>query len=697
MARKCEPMNKKALRSHIGLLSALSLVVGIVLGAGAFMKPAAVLAAAGDSTWALAAWVIGGLFSMAGGLTLCELGVMFPRTGGVFVYLEELYDPKVSFLYGWMLAVIFGPATIGALTGYFSSVFCLLFNVPDSYAGVIGAAVLLFVSFINSIGIKAAGYLQTFATFCKLIPVILIIVFGLWKGNGQVLFMHSGLDMGLPFSAAVLATLFAYDGWAQVASVAGEMKNPGKILPRAIIGGLSFLIIVYIAINVALLKVMPADKLVALGHDASSIAAQNLFGLAGGNMIAVGIMISIIGGLNGYIMTLSRVIYTMGLRRQLPGAHLWGKIDEDSNAPVNAMLLLAGSAYLYYRLLDADKLSNVAVFSIWVFYLLIFIGVLIARRTHADIPRGYKVPFYPVIPLIAIGGAIYVIYGMITSQFANALISVVLTLAGLPVYYYLRGSIQIAGVWSSIKTKYMIATGSIVILGLLTISAQIFDTRPLIHVGTEAANPPFSFEGPNGRLTGFDIEIMNAVAQHAGMKVSYRPISLEYIFDAVEQGDIEVAVCALSVTPKRKEKVAFTNAYIDGGLALLVKNTSTVKSSRELVGKSVGVRKGSTSEYFAGQIAGATVQVFNSNFDMSRAFNRGEFEALIFDKPVLEYLMSQETISNATIIQTINKEEYAIVFSKHNKKLGDKLNKALAEIKKNGELAELHKKWFGTE
>ena len=210
------------LKKDIGLVSALAIVVGMVLGAGAFMKPPAVMAAAGDSSWALAAWVIGAVFSMAGGLTLCELGVLYPRTGGVYVYLEEIYGPKVAYLYGWMLTFIFGPATIGALAGYFSSVFCLLFGIPDHYLPVIGLAVMAFVLFVNSVGVKQAGYLQVLATFCKLIPIALLAFFGLWKGNGHVLNLSTGVTASATFSVAVIATLFAYDGWAQVASVAGK-------------------------------------------------------------------------------------------------------------------------------------------------------------------------------------------------------------------------------------------------------------------------------------------------------------------------------------------------------------------------------------------------------------------------------------------------------------------------------------------
>ena len=246
------------LRKDLGLVSALSLVVGMVLGAGAFMKPPAVLEVAGDYNFALLAWIIGGVFSICGGLTLCELGVMFPKTGGMLVYLEKIYGAKVSHLYGWMITVLFAPSLVGALVGYFSSVFCLLFGINDAYRMAVSAGVLGLIACINSIGVKQAGYLQTIATFCKLVPILLLAIFGLWKGNGQVaLFSASGqgIETYAPFAVAILATLFAYDGWAQVASVAGEIRNPSKVLPKAIILGIIFLVIVYACINIALFKI----------------------------------------------------------------------------------------------------------------------------------------------------------------------------------------------------------------------------------------------------------------------------------------------------------------------------------------------------------------------------------------------------------------------------------------------------------
>ena len=461
------------LRKDLGLVSALSLVVGMVLGAGAFMKPPAVLEVAGDYNYALLAWIIGGIFSICGGLTLCELGVMFPKTGGMLVYLEKIYGAKVSHLYGWMITVLFAPSLVGALVGYFSSVFCLLFNIDEAYRMAVSAGVLGFIALINAIGVKEAGYLQTFATICKLIPILLLAIFGLWKGNGQVALLGAsgqGIETYAPFAVAILATLFAYDGWAQVASVAGEIRNPSKVLPKAIILGILFLIIVYACINIALFKIFPVQEMVSLKHDASAIASQRMFGEFGGNLVAVGIMVSILGGINGYIMTLSRTIFSMAERGTIIGARFLSTIDEDSRSPVNAIIVLVIFSFLYSILLDADRLSEISMFAIWVFYLLTFIGVMIARKKYADVPRPYKVIGYPIIPIVAISGAAYVIYGMLIYQTVNGIASIFLTLIGLPVYYYYHKKNQnkelSLGEMKKYhnKTQYSIAYASLIII-----------------------------------------------------------------------------------------------------------------------------------------------------------------------------------------------------------------------------------------
>ena len=680
------------LKTDIGLISALSIVVGMVLGAGAFMKPAAVMAASYDSTWALAAWVVGAFFSIAGGLTLCELGVLFPRTGGVYVFLEETYGPKVAYLYGWMLTFIYGPAIIGALSGYFSAVFCLLFGILDHYIAVVGLAAIAFVVFVNSVGVKQAGYLQVVATFCKLIPLLFLIVFGLWKGNGHVLNIATHTTALASFSLAVIATLFAYDGWAQVASVAGEMKNPGKILPQAIIGGLIFLSAVYIAINIAIIKVLSPAQMVALGHDASSIAAQKLFGHYGGNLVSVGIMISIIGGLNGYVMTLSRIVFTMAERNQLPVSGVWSKIEQDSQAPVNATLLLAVLAFIYLQVLDADRLSDIAIFAVWIFYLLSFIAVFIARKKMPQAQRSYKVPLYPLTPLIAISGALYIIYGMCASHPLYAVVAVGLTLAGIPVLYLITHRLsRFPGF--AVSKKYVVLATAFFACGALLLFPQIKDTRPVLRVAIETSNPPIAFEDETGKPAGLDIDIIQAVAREMDYRVSFRATAFSLLFSAVENDLADVAISELTITEERKKTVDFTKSYYQSALALLVRPENTAQTLDDLKGKAIGVKNRSTGDFYMEKHPGYTVRRLSIFPDLAQLLNEGVIDGIVFDRPVIEQWLARSNIAGR-IITLEGQEEYAIAYQKKNPDFGRKLNKAIDTLAKSGKLDAIIKKWL---
>lgn len=682
------------LKADIGLIGALSIVVGMVLGAGAFMKPAAVMSAAGDSSTALCAWLIGAVLSMAGGLTLCELGVMFPRTGGVYVFLEEIYGRRTSYLYGWMITVIFGPATIGALAGYFSSVFCLLFELPDHYAPTVGFAVMSFVLFVNNIGVREAGYLQVAATFCKLIPIVLLSVFGLWKGNGAVLNLSSG-TAAAPFSVAVIATLFAYDGWAQVASVAGEIKKPGKILPKAIIGGIALLSVLYLVINIAMIKVLSPAEMAALGHDASSIAAQRLFGLQGGNIISVGIMISILGGLNGYVMAISRVVLAMSERAQLPGSGVLARIENDSKTPVNAAVMIVALSFLYLQLFNADRLTDLAMFSVWIFYLLSFVAVIIARRRRPDVERSYRVPLYPLTPVIAIGGAVYIISGMAVSHPMDALFSVGLTLLGLPVLAMTGAGAGLFS-WPHISKKYFVLSGACLVTVLLLAGTKIIDTRQLLRVAIESSTPPLAFEDPEGKLTGMDVDIMQAVGREMDYRVSFRPTSFANMFPSLNKGMTDVAVSGISVTADRERIIGFSDCYYDCRLALLVHGDSSARNLADLKGRAIGVKTGSTGEAYLKTFPEYTVRQLDVPSDLASMFSGKQLDAVVLDRPMIDRWLTGGQVTGK-IIELDEVERYAVALRKDDKEMATRINKALETLHRSGELERIRQKWMKSE
>ena len=426
------------LKKNLGLIATMALVIGMVIGSGIFMKPGQVILAAGDSTMALMAWVLGGVITLAAGLTVSELGVQIPKTGGLYTYLDEVYGKLWSYMFGWVQTIIYGPATIGALGLYFASLMLPFFDIGEGLKLPIAVGAVFFMTGVNCLGTKYGGFIQTVATIGKLIPIALIVVFGLWKGNGQILGMTSGVSPSIGMGAAILATLWAYDGWMGVSFVAGEMKNPAKQLPKAIIFGLGIVIVAYITINMAIMHVLPAAEIASLGKMVASTTAGLLFGETGGKLISIGILVSIFGALNGYILTNGRVPYAMALRGQMPASAIFSKVPDSLGTPVYAMLLEAVMASVLMILWDPDSLTDIAMFVMWTFYVSAFIAVFILRKREPNAVRSYSVPGYPLVPMIAILGAIYIIGSMFMDKPMDAMVAIGLTIVGLPVYWMIK-------------------------------------------------------------------------------------------------------------------------------------------------------------------------------------------------------------------------------------------------------------------
>lgn len=425
------------LKKEIGFTLATSIVVGTVIGSGIFMKPGKVIEFAGDSTMALWAWIIGGIITLASGLTIAEVGTQIPKTGGLYVYLEEVYGKVWGYLSGWMQTIIYGPAIIAALGLYFGSLLANLFGWGAEWKLPIGIASVVFLAVVNALGTKYSGFVQNAATLGKLLPIAAIIIFGIWQGNGQILGMDSGVAVETSMGAAILATLWAYDGWMLVGFVAGEMKNPGKVLPVAIILGLSVVTAAYLLVNIAMFHLLPAAEIVRLGENAAGTAATLLFGEMGGKLISIGILVSIFGCLNGKILAFPRVPFAMAERGQLPASGLLVRVPEKLATPVYAILLQVVIAIVMMVVSNPDRLTDIAIFSIYLFYIQAFLAVFILRKRNQGVPRAYSVPLYPLMPIVAIVGSVYIVFSTILNNPLDTMTAILLTLAGLPIYWFL--------------------------------------------------------------------------------------------------------------------------------------------------------------------------------------------------------------------------------------------------------------------
>lgn len=431
-------MENKQLQKNLGIAAALSTVVGMVIGGGVFFKPQAVYTLTGGAPGlGILAWIIAGIMTITAGLTAAEVSAAIPKTGGMMVYIEEIYGKKLGFLTGWMQTVLFFPATAAAIAVMFGQQAAILLNNP-SLVMPMSIGVILLVGILNTFGSKTSGTIQTVSTVCKLIPLVLIIVFGFIKGSGDNPVMSPLVAEGISpmgiIGQLLVAILFAYDGWINVGAIAGEMKNPGKDLPKAIIGGLSIVMAINVVINLAYLWVLPASELAQYASPAS-IVAEKIFGPVGGKLINVGILVSVFGCLNGYLLTGPRIPYTLANQKVLPA--MFGKLNKHG-VPANATLFMAVLSAIYALSGQFNLLSDLSMFAIWAFYTLTFIGVIKLRKTQPDLKRPYKVPFYPVIPIISICSGLFVVIDQLfLAGMKSSMISlggIIITLIGLPVY-----------------------------------------------------------------------------------------------------------------------------------------------------------------------------------------------------------------------------------------------------------------------
>ncbi|MCD2255158.1 APC family permease [Agrilactobacillus fermenti] len=428
------------MKREIGFFSAMSTVMGIVIGGGVFFKIAAVADKTGSASLTLFSYLFAGLLTIAGGLTVAELAAAIPETGGAVKYIEYAYGKLPAFLLGWAQMLIYFPANIAALSIIFGTQFVNLFGLTTQWIVPIAIFCAGSLWALNMLGSKVGGAMQSATLVIKLIPLAIIVVAGLFIQNPvqvQLLPIQAGAHQSFwpAFAGGLLATLFAYDGWLSVGNVAGELKQPEKDLPKAIILGLIFVTVVYLLVNSAFLRALPIHQL-ANNLNAASEAAIHIFGNLGGRLVTIGILVSVYGTVNGYTMTGMRIPYALGHDDLVPFAHWFNKLTPKTRVPINAGLFQLGVVILMMLLGSFDTLTDMLVFVIWIFSVLIFIAVFILRKKRPDMKRPYRVFLYPVVPIIAILGGLFIVISTIITQPILALVGIGITVVGIPVYYW---------------------------------------------------------------------------------------------------------------------------------------------------------------------------------------------------------------------------------------------------------------------
>ena len=426
------------LRRSLGFGSAISIVIGTIIGSGIFFKQASILDSAGSSTMAIAAWIFGGVITLTAGLTIAEIGAQMPYTGGLYVYVENLYGRICGFLAGWMQVIVYGPAIIASVAGFMSIMITNLFGIDAKWRIPVALITIIAIGLMNFLENNVAAAFSVITTIGKMIPIAAIIIFGLFWGHqdalGQTVSEVNHSTGG--FGVAVLATLFGYDGWILIANLGGEMKNPQKLLPKAIILGISSVLVIYTLITIGIFRFIPANMIHSLGENTTSYLATKAFGEIGGKLLSIGIIISMMGTLNGKIITFPRIVYAMARRGDLPFSRLLSYVTPKGKSPIIATVFIIILATIMMLFFDPDHLSDLCVFTIYCFYLMTFFGIFILRKKNNK--RPFSTPLYPLVPIVAIAGGLFVLISELFNDPAGVLLFVSIVVIGLPVLYVVK-------------------------------------------------------------------------------------------------------------------------------------------------------------------------------------------------------------------------------------------------------------------
>ncbi|MDP4219379.1 MAG: amino acid permease [Bacteroidota bacterium] len=467
------------LKRALTLYPATAIVIGSVVGSGIFTTPVDMANVLGNAPLLIAVWAVTGLITMFGALTQCELIGQMPRTGGLYEYFREIYGEKIGFLYGWANFMIAGSGAIAAIAVFFTKYFAEYVSLPHfssvlekqewhipllgdifPYDNIgakgIAAIIIIILTAINIRGVKTGAFLQSISTTSKVIA--LLVVTGVafvagshigsianWSGATEAGMSLSGWALIGAIGTAITGAFWSYDGWGNVAYIGGEIKEPAKTLPRAIILGTLIFTSLYVLINLAYLYILPIGKMGSVPDQRiASEMVTAVIGGAGGALVAGLIMLSAFDTTNSSILTNARVYFAMARDRVFaPSAAI---VHPKFQTPHIALILQGAWSLVLVFSGSFNLILDMYVFVNWLLYVLMALGVFILRKRDPQRERPFKVPGYPVVPAIFVLFATsYLVVTLIkdingynsgSQPIISSLTGVALVLTGLPFYYF---------------------------------------------------------------------------------------------------------------------------------------------------------------------------------------------------------------------------------------------------------------------
>ncbi len=412
------------------------MLIGSTIGSGIFRVPASVAERLQEPGPVLLAWVIGGVIALFGALTLAELAGALPRSGGVFAYILEAFGPLPAFLFGWSELTVIRASALGAIATIFAEYLGHFVPLTPMQVRWVAAAAVVTVGLLNYLGVNRAAVLMNVSTVAKYAALAALVLLAFTIGEGRTSHFtpawRSGIDLSL-LATALIAIMWTYDGWADLSFMGGEVRNPGRTLPMALILGTSGILVIYLLLNLAYVYLVPLPEMARSPLIAATAAEQiPLLGRHAGGAISAVVMLSCFSTLIGSMMTGPRIFFAMADRGLF--FQVIARVSPRYHSPSVAIWLATALGVVYVLLNDFQQLADKFILGIWPFYALAVGAVFVLRRSRPELPRPYRTWGYPLVPLLFLLASLAMVANAFWTDPVNTGITFGIILVGIPAY-----------------------------------------------------------------------------------------------------------------------------------------------------------------------------------------------------------------------------------------------------------------------
>ena len=425
---------------RVGFWSAVAVLVGTTIGGGIFRVPALVAGYLGSPGPVLTAWVVGGVIAVSGALALAELASAMPRSGGLFAYILEAFGPLPAFLFGWTELAIVRAAALGGIATVFAEYLGHIFRLSPAQVHYNAAAAVIVVGLLNYFGVQLAAIVMNLTSAGKFTALAGLGILAFVAGDGSAANFTpawQGSMSGSLLFTALISIMWTYDGWADLSFLGGEVKNPARVLPLALLTGTGLIVVVYLLINAAYMYLVPVASMAEAPLIAATAAERiPLLGANGAAIISVLVMVSAFGSLNGSMMTGPRVFFAMADRGLFFSA--LARVSPRFRSPSVAIWLATALGVIYVLFQDFQQLADRFILGIWPFYALGVAAVFVLRRTRPDLPRPYRAWGYPVVPVVFLAASVAMVFNALWTDPVGTGLTLGIIVAGVPVYWVWR-------------------------------------------------------------------------------------------------------------------------------------------------------------------------------------------------------------------------------------------------------------------